>query len=148
MKRSAGIFYTDGSKFLILLRNSKNKIWSIPGGKQEKDENCWDTACRETKEEIGKLPEGIEIGKFPDFFKNNYFVTFVILVEKQFDCTLSEEHLDYKWIKFDEIDNYNLHERLHKKINLFKNYILTKHEINKYKSINNNLNAADRIFCQ
>ena len=146
MKKSAGIFYTDGKSFLILLRNSKNKIWSIPGGKQEKGETSWETACRETKEEIGKLPEGTEIGKFPDFHKNNYFVTYVVIVDKPFDCTLSEEHLDYKWINFDEIEDYNLHERLLKKINLFKSYILTMYEINKYKSINNNLNAANRIF--
>lgn len=133
MKKSAGIFYTDGESFLILLRNSKNKIWSIPGGKQEKDETNWETACRETKEEIGHLPEGEVIGKFPDFYKNNYFVTYVVLINNKFDCTLSEEHLDYKWIKFDEIEDYNLHERLHKKINLFKNYILIKSEFFKFK---------------
>lgn len=146
MKKSAGIFYTDGKSFLILLRNSKNKIWSIPGGKQEKEETSWETACRETKEEIGKLPDGIEIGKFPDFYKNKYFITYVVIIEKPFDCILSEEHLDYKWIKFEEINDYNLHERLLKKINLFKNYIFTMCEINKYKSINNNLNTANRIF--
>lgn len=134
MKKAAGILYTDGDKFLILLRNSKNKIWSIPGGKQESDENSWETACRETKEEIGFLPEGVEIAKFPDFFKNNYFVTYVVLVDKPFDCILSEEHLDYKWIKFNEINDYNLHERLHKKVNLMKSYVLTKLEIKKYKT--------------
>lgn len=134
MKRSAGIFFTDGESFLILLRNSKSKIWSIPGGKQEDYENSWDNACRETKEEIGFMPDGVEIGKFPDFFKNNYFVTYIVLIDKKFDCTLSEEHLDYKWIKFHEVDYYNLHERLYKKIKLFKNYIFTKLEIAKYKA--------------
>ena len=146
MKKSSGIFYTDGWNFLILLKNSKNKIWSIPGGKQEKNETSWETACRETREEIGTLPTGIEIGKFPDFHKKNYFVTYVVMIEKSFDCTLSEEHLDYKWINFDEINQYNLHERLLRKINLFKSYIFTIHEINKYKLINNNLNAANRVF--
>ena len=133
MKKSAGIYFTNGESFLTLLKNSRNKIWSIPGGKEEDKENSWDTACRETKEEIGFLPKGIEIGKFPDFTKNRYFVTYVMLVKNKFHCTLSEEHLDYKWIKFNEIEDYNLHERLYKKINLFKNYILTKFEISRYK---------------
>jgi len=92
------------------------------------------------------LPTGIEIGKFPDFYKKNYFVTYVIMIEKSFDCTLSEEHLDYKWINFNETNNYNLHERLLRKIDLFKNYIFTMHEISKYKLINNNLNTTNRIF--
>ncbi len=133
MKKSAGILFTDGESFLILLRNSKNKIWSIPGGKQEEGENSWQTACRETKEEIGHLPKGDEIGKFPDLFKNNYFVTYVVLVKNKFDCTLSEEHLDYKWIKFNEFNEYNLHERLLNKLDLFKNFIFIKSEIFKFK---------------
>ena len=51
--------------FILTLRSEKVETHkgqiSLPGGVQEKNESLKETAVRETKEEIGALPETIEI---------------------------------------------------------------------------------------
>ncbi len=63
MNKAAGILFvtTDGNA-LFLKRGPKSAdfpgYWCIPGGGQEGDETPEETAVRETKEEVGFLPEG------------------------------------------------------------------------------------------
>ena len=56
MKKSAGIFYTDGKQVLLLKKRkgkSKNS-WGLPGGGIEKGESALDAAKREqTKSQYG-----------------------------------------------------------------------------------------------
>lgn len=66
MVQSAGllIFNFFGDELKVLLahpggpywENRKEEGWGIPKGKMEEGEDVWDTAVRETQEELGQLP--------------------------------------------------------------------------------------------
>lgn len=66
MVQSAGLlifdFFDDELKVLLAhpggpyWENRKEEGWGIPKGKMEKGEDVWDTAVRETQEELGQLP--------------------------------------------------------------------------------------------
>ena len=43
-------------------KNKPNEGWGIPKGKVEDNESLFETALRETKEEMGQLPSGKVIG--------------------------------------------------------------------------------------
>ena len=122
MRKAAGILFTDGNKFLIL--KDKKNIWSIPGGKKENNENSWENASRETYEET-KYKADFEncLGKFPDLSDGKNYTTFVCLTDKLFDCKLSNEHSKFKWINFDDSENYNLHTRLKNKLPFYRKFI-------------------------
>lgn len=49
----AGIWTTDGSGRVLLVRHEGDEEWSDPGGKQEPDERLEAAARRETREEAG-----------------------------------------------------------------------------------------------
>ena len=122
MKKAAGILFTNGKKFLIL-KDMKN-VWSMPGGKIEGNESSWENAYRETFEETGiKADKDTCLGKFPDFNDGKNYTTFICLTNDLFDCDLSKEHSKYKWISFDDCDNYNLHKRLKNKLPFYRKFI-------------------------
>lgn len=122
MRKAAGILFTDGNKFLIL-KDTKG-VWSMPGGKKENEESSWENACRETFEETKfQIDKKICIGKFPDLNDGKNYTTFICLINDLFDCKLSNEHTRYKWISFDESENYNLHHRLKNKLPFYRKFI-------------------------
>jgi len=51
----------DASPHCLLGCRSRSGIWSIPGGEAHRGEQPWDTAFRETNEEFGELPNGMEL---------------------------------------------------------------------------------------
>lgn len=97
-------------KFLLLKRN-KNKLyehlWQGVAGKIEKDEKAWETAVRELKEETGLAPKKMfvadHVSRFYEKHKDrmNLVPVFGIEVDSK-DVTLSDEHIDYKWLDFEE----------------------------------------------
>jgi len=96
--------------FLILKRNH-NKIyehlWQGVAGKIEKGETAWQTAVRELKEETGLDPYRMfvadHISKFYEVKGDriNLVPVFGIEVNSK-DVILSEEHIEYKWVNFNE----------------------------------------------
>ncbi|MEC7872050.1 MAG: NUDIX domain-containing protein [Candidatus Neomarinimicrobiota bacterium] len=96
--------------FLILKRNH-NKIyehlWQGVAGKIEKGETAWQTAIRELKEETGLNPYRMfvadHISKFYEVKGDriNLVPVFGIEVNSK-DVILSEEHIEYKWVNFNE----------------------------------------------
>ncbi len=46
------IIFNNNKEVLLCHRRDKD-LWNLPGGRQEKGEAPWDTAIRETKEEVG-----------------------------------------------------------------------------------------------
>jgi len=96
--------------FLILKRNH-NKIyehlWQGVAGKIEKGETAWQTAIRELKEETGLDPYRMfiadHISKFYEVKGDriNLVPVFGIEVNSK-DVILSEEHIEYKWVNFNE----------------------------------------------
>ena len=97
-------------EFLLLKRN-KNKLyehlWQGVAGKIEKYEKAWETAVRELKEETGLAPKKMfvadHVSRFYEKHKDrmNLVPVFGIEVDSK-DVTLSDEHIDYKWIDFEE----------------------------------------------
>ncbi len=48
------IIFNNNKEVLLCHRTDKD-LWNLPGGRQEKGEAPWDTAIRETKEEVGLI---------------------------------------------------------------------------------------------
>ena len=115
-QRGAGIIFTDGTSMLLLRRSEKgdNKgRWGLPGGKAEDGETMLGTAQRETREEIGKLPElARRITHIDSTDGRHHFRTYVCEVPKRFECELSDEHDDYGWYDLNDVKNLNLHPKL------------------------------------
>ena len=99
-----------GLKFLILKRNEKKlyeHLWQGVAGKIEKDEEAWETAIRELKEETGLDPVKIFIADHVSQFyekhgdRVNLVPVFGIEVDSK-NVILSDEHIEYKWVDFKE----------------------------------------------
>jgi hypothetical protein len=73
--------------------------WSIPGGMTEDDEMPWQTAIRETNEEVGDCgmePRGMRLMDHR-LMDNVGFTTYGHPVDSEFEPTLDEEHDAYMW---------------------------------------------------
>lgn len=111
----AGIFFTNGHKVLMLKRSKKGDnagTWGLPGGKMEEGESEIDAAKREAREECGK----VEGSRFEDLKSEDgmHKWTTFFFNAKEFNCKLSDEHTDYKWIEFDKLKEYDLHPKFAK----------------------------------
>ena len=102
-----------GLKFLILKRNEKKlyeHLWQGVAGKIEKDEEAWQTAIRELKEETGLDPVKIFVADHVSQFyekhgdRVNLVPVFGIEVDSK-NVILSDEHIEYKWVDFKEAFN-------------------------------------------
>ena len=99
-----------GLKFLILKRNEKKlyeHLWQGVAGKIEKDEEAWQTAIRELKEETGLDPVKMFVADHVSQFyekhgdRVNLVPVFGIDVDSK-NVILSDEHIEYKWVDFKE----------------------------------------------
>ena len=123
--KAAGILYTDGEKVLLLKRSKIGGnpfTWDLAGGRAEKGESPFRNAKRESKEEIGVSLRGTRIDRFKEIGENKTYTVFIYKVDKKFKCTLSNEHVDYKWIKIDDLDKFKITPKLERNI---KKYIKT-----------------------
>lgn len=116
MKNQGGgfLFYTNNS-FLLLLK-AKNLLWEVPGGKKNANEKYLQAAKRETKEEIGKLPKFKKTGFQLIETDKHKFKIYFAKVQKEFSCQISDEHLKWKWIKFEKVNEYKLHPKVEKAV--------------------------------
>lgn len=120
-KSGAGIFFTDGKSVLLLKRAEKGdgeNTWGLPGGKAEDGESAIDTARRESKEECGHS-EGQRFDKSEESDNQFRWTTFFYQVRKPFDCKLSDEHTDWKWIPFENLGEYELHPKFAENIDRY-----------------------------
>jgi len=96
---------------LLLVRRSQTDdrhpgVWEIPGGRAEDGESTTDVVIRETQEEVGitlthpKLIYGIS-SKRPEGTGTWLFFAERV-ADKNVHITLSHEHDDYTWVRFDE----------------------------------------------
>tara|TARA_S200000501_G_scaffold158944_1_gene149972 strand:+ start:9485 stop:9961 length:477 start_codon:yes stop_codon:yes gene_type:complete len=102
-----------GIKFLILKR-AKTKIyehlWQGVAGKIEKNEEAWQAAIRELKEETGFTPKRIfvadHVSKFYEAHgdRMNLIPVFGIEVDRD-NVILSDEHCDFQWVDFTKAHN-------------------------------------------
>lgn len=96
----------------LLLKRSKDKdpypgIWQIVTGRIEKDEEAHTTALREVKEETGlevvKCFVHPKINEFYTPHNDKIYLIPVFAAEALNEkVIMSEEHVEYKWLKFEE----------------------------------------------
>ncbi len=105
-----GIWIKD-DKVLILEDAANPGVWLIPGGRIDEQEESGVAFARELKEEIGL--EGFEVQELVD--ARTWFhgkdrdpkCSIARLIKSdQEEITISDEHLQYKWISEEELDSY------------------------------------------
>ena len=122
----AGIMVVCGKRTLILKRNHYKKdpfggYWNFPGGSSEKGETSYQTAVRETEEEIGV---SIPYIKVKDHVESKYYTMYIGEVNLQFKPLLDNEHIDYRWIEIDKVKSI---ENFHPKDKrCFEKYMMKK----------------------
>lgn len=118
-------------KILIIKRAGSEdcfkEMWDIPGGGMKFGETPEEALKREVKEETNLEIEIVKPVRIWTFFKNNKNtqVIGVTMLCKYKDgrVKLGEEHVDFKWIKPEEIENYNIHEGIKKDVKTVFNFI-------------------------
>ena len=107
----------DGTPLLCIFRRADSKYWQFIAGGGENGETPTQAAIRETIEEIGVGPINIKqltcISYVPaevvaesrrqHWNKNTYVIPeYSFAFECDSDPTLSLEHIEYKWLTYDE----------------------------------------------
>lgn len=110
----------EGGKILLLRRGyrsgkAKQGLWELPGGGVEKGESPDFSLRREVMEETG-----IEISDIkPQLIWNRSRVegeiigiTYIASAVNT-EVKLSDEHIEYAWVRADELDKYDMMQGLH-----------------------------------
>jgi bis(5'-nucleosidyl)-tetraphosphatase len=115
LELSAGfiIFEKENDNIKYLLLHYSSGHWDFPKGKLEHGETKHEAAVRELQEETGltcKIIDGFE-RKFSYIFKNksdeivSKEVTLFLGQTDTQDVKISHEHIDYKWLEFNQAFN-------------------------------------------
>lgn len=105
---AAGCYLDCHGKFLLLHRSfssSQGNTWGVPAGKLEKKETSRAAVIREVREEIGlKLDHVEEVGKLFVTLPHISFVfhLFYAKLEDYPEVILSDEHIDARWVTFED----------------------------------------------
>ena len=135
MQVVCGVIINDKNELLLVKKNkgSYKGKWEFPGGKRE-DETLKRCVEREMKEEIGCYTEaeGLILYDKIMFDKDTpidlYFYQVELIDE---DIYLSDEHSEYKWASYEEIQNMDLLKWDYKYVDKIFEYFGIKH----FKSI-------------
>jgi len=102
--------FDDRGRILLLQRHSDDLgggLWAAPGGKQEPNEDPWQTAQRETQEETGLALEALELlGSHEMRMPHGvaHMTTFKACVRGETIITINpEEHEAYHWFDLNSL---------------------------------------------
>jgi nucleoside triphosphatase len=115
-----------GSRFLIVKRSHKEIAypgkWAFPGGKVEKGSNILETLKREILEEVG-----IEIEDYKRYLKDYTFIRpdaynvvgfcFEVIAKSE-DVKISDDFEDFRWIRPDELKNFDSIPGMEQEVNI------------------------------
>lgn len=110
--QAAGIVFVGPNGDVLLLRRSSDEKnygghWGLPGGGGEDGETAYDTAIRETREEIGLdidvETHGLKVMDRVETPNGMLFTTFAKGVDSHFVPTLDHEHTGYCWASLDQL---------------------------------------------
>jgi 8-oxo-dGTP diphosphatase len=117
-----GVIMNGEGKFLILRLPKNNefptKMWMLPGGRLESDDQPEDGLRREVLEETGlnvDIVAPIHTARWGIEDPQKYSVFYLCHVIGGSDAVISSEHVDSRWIGFDEIGSipwHNINSRL------------------------------------
>jgi isopentenyldiphosphate isomerase len=105
-KTSKVIVFDEDKNILILQRAShmkwSPKKWDLPGGHLKNKETSKDAAKREVKEETGlSIKKLVQIGEVGNI------AVFKAIINKKNEIKLDDENSNYKWIKPNNINDYD-----------------------------------------
>jgi len=110
----------------VLLVEDHNGKWEMPGGKIDFNESPNDTIQRELREELGftnvMVENVVNVWSF-SVTKDEVEYQFVVIVYSvktdETEVVKSDEHKEYKWIPFSEVDSLNIREGYKESINKY-----------------------------
>lgn len=118
-------FIVKKGKFLLVKRSDNDSFlpgdWEIPGGKLEFGEQAEDGAKREILEETGldvKIEYLLASWEYEGILNDTQYVQldFLCTPTDDSEVKLSEEHSDFKWITFDDLDKYEMTPEMKKEL--------------------------------
>lgn len=116
------IFYHD--RFLLVHRSDKARgahfFWETPGGRLEFGESTEEALLREIAEEVGLKITIMELLSSWHFMKDENTqvigLTYLCKTDEN-NVTLSSEHNDFRWIKYEELANLNVYSGINERMN-------------------------------
>ncbi len=131
-------FIVKKGKFLLVKRSDNDSFlpgdWEIPGGKLEYGEVAENGAVREVYEETGlkvKIEYLLATWEYEGVYNDIQYVQldFLCTPIDDSDVKLSEEHSDYAWITFDQLDNYDMTPEMKKELLKIRSHPLVRQQI-------------------
>ncbi len=122
-------------EFLILKRSPKQyypNLWQMVSGKIKENETAYQTALREIKEETGLDPINFWVAPTINSFyspdKDYICLLPVFAVEVKYDSKviISEEHVEYKWLKPEDAKKLFAWDGQRKSVDVIVDYLLNK----------------------
>ncbi len=113
------VFVKYGDRILLLKRSDRVSTyrgkWNTVAGYLDEVKPIEEKVFEELKEEVGidrDLVSSIRIGKVYEFYDDKidrkWIITPVLVELKELPkIRLNEEHTEYRWIRFDEIENFD-----------------------------------------
>jgi len=105
----------------------KNGRWELPGGRIDFAEHPKETLKREFTEELGigevKVGNIVNVWDFTVNARGDDYHFILVVFECQADLStinISDEHLEHKWIKLEEIHNYPMRDGYVESMEKFK----------------------------
>lgn len=102
-----GVIRRDDGAVLLLMKNSENAFWEVPGGRMDDEESIDETLLRELSEELPGISKVENKGiicahRLPKDIKPELslmLIYFEVRASLPDPIRLSEEHKDFKWVK-------------------------------------------------
>jgi NADH pyrophosphatase NudC (nudix superfamily) len=105
--RVGAYIFNDKDEMLLLL--NRDKTWGILGGHMEKGEQIEETLHREIKEETDLEVEMVKLFNIRAVHEKDSFILGFACKYNGGEIKLQEDEIgDYKWVKLDELKNFNL----------------------------------------
>ena len=108
---AVAIYVRCGEKHLLLKRAKEAALhpekWSSAGGRMEEGETPEETAVRELLEETKIQNQDLSFVSLVDF-EDYVLYLFELVIEEPLNVALSDEHTDYRWLTYSELEKMDL----------------------------------------
>lgn len=106
--RVSKVIILNDSRVLLMQKHGTLK-WELPGGHANDKEKMSKAACREVREETGISLDPTQLVKIQSNKERNVKTNWYVYTHPvKHKIRLSEEHVNYKWVKKNKLDQYNL----------------------------------------